>query len=1458
MRLDVIKHRRVSLKVPSDAADAADNHQANADDPLGLRQRRKMRQTLRISLSDSNQQQNLGGAMSDQWPAPTPFSAAGEWRRRALDGQLAVEEINRWISSGDIVQLETLVLAGRADLLLGEQHKENFIFGHSRAKAFLKELPAYKEKYDIFLQAIVEGDEPTVHKLMDFRHLMRARHPRTMATTMHLAAIYEHPTILRTLLDHDGSHIDARDSEGRTALHYAAALAGTLREDDADGSGGGGDDKEKARDAAELECFDILLDSGANESLLDVEGYSPINFHRMSRLIDMDQVRGLNRFPLRAGDRVDKLITDRDVPALRDIVLAGDYHSQISERIFPPESRDLATTLAHLQMRISAIHEAIRDDDQMTLKQLVDDWDTATGRDQHGRTPLHIAVLHGRARAARYLLLMFPRCVNLTDKASRSPLHYASCLTDDQQRAQMTRILCRAGAESAATKRHNENAAGRHTEEADDMLVLNELHRRDGLIGEEAEEEEDEDEGGGGDVDQSADEIEFGHVAARRSAAKAKNAAMIKGKSVFNTNRRRSTLNGTNALSDSDEVDNEVESRVLAINFGRKEYRELEQLHFEGQTGEVWRVVKKHLGNEALIKYIYAYRQAQSRLTSAFSAIEANDMRKMKSLVDDEIVQSRDSRGLTPLHVAVLKERHQMVEYIGQTFADFINIADHLGRTAAHYAAPQQNAIYDTLADHGANTHIADKNGFTAARYRQHPEQMVKPLPLVSSGGSAEGTRATTAGGTVRRGTVDYRRTQLRHHRDPSMDDSNGTMVDPDAPSDEQVKRWLTIGEVPQLEQIVLDGRAHLLADKTSTNLASAEFLQGVSQYQSKIDAIHKAVEEGDVRRVKSLIDRNSLATARDTHGMTPLHKALLYGQTNTVRFLLAKYPHCVNEADHAGRTALHYAAADTNGEHMIKVLQKAGGDAFIEDRYGHTPFFYRTHGKRLNIRTLKDNAVINHLIAGQLNRTLLQDLEEDITDWVHTGNIGKLEELVLNGYADLLLGRNHQVEDAEAISFLEVLPQYQAKIHAIHKAIEQGNLRAVKLLTDRKKLALCRDGRGLAPLHKSIVFGQTDIAKYLIRNYPQSVNAMDQSKRTPLHYAAALRDGGYMYKLMRKAGADPNIFDCHGRPPKYYLRYPGEINLERMRMDTKQALKQVLHNRVAPSYLESNIQQWLREGNLAKLDQLVLSGCGDLLLDKKSSNSAAHVFLNELPNLLNTIDSIHKAVKDGQLELVKGMMTGKRLALARDRHGCTPLHTAIIHERSDIIRFIAATYPNVLNAPDYNKRTAMHYAAAARDGGHYLKILGKAGADPMAVDNEGRAPDYYRRNTVFDLKLLKERDVEEVPLEDSLIPPGGHVPPDEQGWESPVDSFSPQSSGVDTGRRDGDDEEEDMEKRRFERLLHEKLDMPTSDNGLYLARTVAPVLTKALAEVLLRRPANPIGFVSEWLVRYIETGEDY
>lgn len=77
-------------------------------------------------------------------------------------------------------------------------------------------------------------------------------------------------------------------------------------------------------------------------------------------------------------------------------------------------------------------------------------------------------------------------------------------------------------------------------------------------------------------------------------------------------------------------------------------------------------------------------------------------------------------------------------------------------------------------------------------------------------------------------------------------------------------------------------------------------------------------------------------------------------------------------------------------------------------------------------------------------------------------------------------------------------------------------------------------------------------------------------------------------------------------------------------------------------------------------------------------------------------------------------------------------------------------------------------------------------------------------------------------------------------------------SSLIDSGRNEIDDKDDG---EKFEKLIQSKLDLPTSENGLYLARTVAPVLTKALAEMLLQRPTNPITFISEWLIRY--NGED-
>uniref|UniRef100_A0A915PJ46 Uncharacterized protein n=1 Tax=Setaria digitata TaxID=48799 RepID=A0A915PJ46_9BILA len=793
---------------------------------------------------------------------------------------------------------------------------------------------------------------------------------------------------------------------------------------------------------------------------------------------------------------------------------------------------------------------------------------------------------------------------------------------------------------------------------------------------------------------------------------------------------------------------------------------------------------------------------------------------------------------LSLIHIAVCLERHEIVEYLARAYPESRDILDVNGRAAIHYAAAQQNAIYDTLIDYGANALITDKAGLTAAQYRENPEAVL-PSPLISN-------------------DSDFK---LGH---VSLDENH---YDSNIPNESEINKWLEDGNVQQLEQVLLDGHGYLLNDKTSDNSVTSHFLSGISKYQSKIDLIHKAVEEGDINELTSLIDFEKLSTARDRHGMTPLHKAVLHGQTNAVRYLLAKYPSCINATNHTGRTALHYASASPTGEYLVKLLQKAGADAFIQDKFGHTSSYYQNHLNHSNIEIIDDSDVLNELITGQISGPFLQDLEDDILEWIQTNNVKKLDDLVLNGYADLLISRVYDVDDSNVRAFFDTLPQYQDKIEAIHKAIETGNLRATKVLIDRKKMAFCRDVQHLTPLHKAIILGQTEIAKYLIKNYPQSTNAMDENKRTPLHYAAVLSDGGYLYRMMRNVGANSKICDCNGRQPKYYRENPEEIDFKAMNMDREVFLDEIIRTRVTTTYLQSSIRKWIHDGNIGKLEQLVLSGCGDLLLGHTTSNPNAKVFLEYLSAYLDEIDEIHKTIKFGHLERAKELLSSKKLAIARNRRGHTPLHTAIIYEQTEIIRYIAQHFPSVLNAPDYNKRTPLHYAAATQDGGHYMKILSKAGADPQAMDNEGHTPHYYFLNNVINLEVMRQSDSDNS-IADNDNDDGDSDGSDNDGNESSaldrfanqavphIDSILTSDSGSiisSTSITSSMREHIGVDENDFEFAMENDNSISSNSNGIYLARTVAPVLTKALTEVLLQRPTDPIIFIGDWLIQYRE-----
>lgn len=99
------------------------------------------------------------------------------------------------------------------------------------------------------------------------------------------------------------------------------------------------------------------------------------------------------------------------------------------------------------------------------------------------------------------------------------------------------------------------------------------------------------------------------------------------------------------------------------------------------------------------------------------------------------------------------------------------------------------------------------------------------------------------------------------------------------------------------------------------------------------------AARDGSLRDLQAALDRRKFAIAKDRispNEASPLHVAIIFGNTSIVRYLAGRFPETLQTVDSNGRTPLHYGATLADNEHYYNLLLHLGADARAEDKVSY------------------------------------------------------------------------------------------------------------------------------------------------------------------------------------------------------------------------------------------------------------------------------------------------------------------------------------------------------------------------------------------------------------------------------------------------------------------------------------------------------------------------------------------
>ncbi|KAL8791928.1 MAG: hypothetical protein Q9195_005504 [Heterodermia aff. obscurata] len=221
----------------------------------------------------------------------------------------------------------------------------------------------------------------------------------------------------------------------------------------------------------------------------------------------------------------------------------------------------------------------------------------------------------------------------------------------------------------------------------------------------------------------------------------------------------------------------------------------------------------------------------------------------------------------------------------------------------------------------------------------------------------------------------------------------------------------------------------------------------------------------------------------------------------------------------------------------------------------------------------------------------------------------------------------------------------------ALHVAAECGRIAIVQLLIERNADVNCKTLLGLTPLHIAAQHrSHVDIIKMLLNFKGINVNAITDTKETPLHEAAYEGDVWIVQTLLNAKDININATTTDAETPLHEAAYEGHVRIV-----------QILLNAKDINVNAANVEGWT---------------------------------------------SLHIAASRGYVDIVKMLLNSKDINInATSDTGWTPLHAAAYEGQESIVKLLLDNNADISTENKYHKTALLHAIMAHHEDTAMLLI---------------------------------------------------------------------------------------------------------------------------------------------------------